>query len=75
MLPEDKVTISVVIDREVKELLENYAKELDLSVSKLTSNLIYSALDDLKILKKTGLIRLPVGFRAIAESLKERFEK
>ncbi|BHH85763.1 hypothetical protein [Desulforhopalus sp. 52FAK] len=73
MLPDDKVTISVIVDREVKEQLEKYAKELDLSVSRLSRNLIYMALDDLKVLKKTGLVRLVMGFRAISAELKEKF--
>lgn len=73
MLPDDKVTISVIVDREVKDQLEKYAKELDLSVSKLARNLIYMALDDLNILKKTGLVRLVLGFRAITDGIKEKF--
>lgn len=75
MLPDDKVTISVVIDREVKDQLEHLSKEFDLSVSKLARNLIYTGLDDMKVLKKTGLVRLVLGFRAIKDNLKTSLSK
>lgn len=70
MLPDDKVTMSVVIDREVKEIIEKAAKELDISASKFARNLIYVGLDDYKLCKKVGMIRASLAFRALMETLK-----
>lgn len=72
MLPEDKVTISVVIDKEVKEILEKYSKELDLSTSKFARNLIYVGLDDYKLFKKVGIVRAGLAFRALLGTLKRK---
>lgn len=68
---EDKMVLSVVIDKEVKEQLEKYAAELDMSVSRFAGNCIYVALDDYKILKKTGIIRMCLGFRSMMESFQK----
>lgn len=72
MLPDDKVTMSVVIDREVKELIEKYAKELDLSASKFARNLIYVGLDDFKLCKKVGMIAVVKMFRNLLESVETK---
>lgn len=72
MLPDDKVTMSVVIDREVKELIEQYAKELDLSASKFARNLIYVGLDDYKLCKKVGIIAVGKMFRNLMQSIETR---
>ena len=69
-LPDDKVIISVVIDKDVKEVLEKCAAEIDLSVSKFARNLIYIALDDFKLMKKVGIIKLAKTFRTIYRSIK-----
>lgn len=69
MLPEDKVTMSVVIDRDVKELIEKYAKELDISASRFARNLMYVGLDEFKLCKKAGVIRVGLTFRALLKSL------
>lgn len=71
MLPDDKVTMSVVIDREVKEIIEKAAKELDMSTSQFARNLIYTGLDDYKLLKKIGVVRGVIGFRALMNSFKK----
>jgi len=72
MLPDDKVTISVVIDKDVKDLIEKHAKELDLSTSKFARNLIYVGLDDFKLCKKVGIIRAGLAFRALLGTLKSQ---
>ena len=69
MLPDDKVTMSVVIDREAKEVIEKAAKELDISASMFARNMLYMGLDDYKLFKKVGIIRAAVGFRALLGSL------
>lgn len=71
MLPEDKVTISVIVDRDVKELLEKYSQELDLSVSRFARNLLYLGLDEFKLCKKVGIIRTGLAFRALLNTLKK----
>jgi hypothetical protein len=71
---ENTVTISVTISKETKELLDHYVKELDIPIKKFTRNLIYTALDDYKSLKKTGLIKIAYTFRKYLESHQE-FEK
>ncbi len=68
-LAKNKINISVSIDKDVKELLEEYSHELDLSVSKFARNLIYSALDDFKILRVTGAIALSKTFGDILEKI------
>ncbi len=75
MLPDDKVTMSVVIDREVKEIIEKHAKELDLSASKFARNLIYVGLDDFKLCKKVGIVRAGLAFRALMTTIKGEKKK
>lgn len=65
------VTISVVIDINTKELLEKYADEIGLTLKILARNLIYVALDDFKLLKKTGVIRLAGAFKKFLESYED----
>ncbi len=69
-VPSDKVTISIVIEKEIKEILEQHAAELDMSVSRFARNCIYVALDDYKILKRIGLVRVALGFRSLMETIK-----
>ena len=72
MIPDNQVTLSVIIDKEVKELLDKYAKELDLSTSRFARNLIYVGLDDFKLLKKVGIIRTILAFKALLGTIKEK---
>lgn len=64
----ESVTISVVIDTDVKELLDEIANETGLTLKTFARNLIYVALDDFKLLKKIGVIRLAVAFRDFLET-------
>jgi len=78
--PRGSQTISVSIDKDVKVLLEKYAAEIDLPLSRFARNLIYVSLDSysLKLLKKTGALKLVVPFRAMLESIpayKEKIDK
>jgi hypothetical protein len=63
--------ISVLIDKEVKELLDVYAADLDLSVSRFARNLMYVGLDEFKLLRKVGLIQTMTKFSAMLESVKK----
>lgn len=71
-LPKDKVSISVVIDREVKEELDRIAEMFDISVSKLARNMMYVGLDNFKILRRLGFVHIVNGldrFTAICKTL------
>lgn len=57
---KNPVTISVVIDSEVKILLDQYADYLGLPLNILARNLIYIGLDEFKILKFAGFGKLSV---------------
>lgn len=74
--PEDAVNISVIIDKETKELLDTFAEKFDIPVKRFARNAIYSALDDYKFLRKTGLMRIAFHFKNLVESQKkfEEFE-
>lgn len=67
--PKDKVTLSVAIDKEVKELLEQYGKELDLTLSKLARNLILISLNDLNLLSKIGFLGACLSVKNFLDSL------
>lgn len=74
--PEDAVNISVILDKQTKELLDTYAEKFDIPVKRIARNAIYSALDDYKFLRKTGLMRIAFHFKNLVESQKkfEEFE-
>lgn len=63
VIANGKVTISALIDKDTKELLEKYAGEIDLTLSKFSRNLIYTALDEFEILKGTGVVKIARVFR------------
>ena len=71
---ENTVTISLSIHKDVKELLDKYVDDLDIPLKKFTRNLIYTALDDLEFLKRTGLIRIACLFKRQLKDYHE-FEK
>lgn len=72
--PEDTVNISVILDKETKDLLDAFAEKFDLPVKRFARNAIYSALDDYKFLQKTGLMRIAFHFKNLVASQK-KFEE
>lgn len=72
--PEDAVNISVILDKETKDLLDAFAEKFDIPVKRFARNAIYSALDDYKFLKKTGLMRVAFHFKNLVASQK-KFEE
>lgn len=70
---QKSVTISISIDQDVKKELENYASDMDLTISRLSRNLIYIALDDFKILNpiKLGKQMLPLNIDHFKRSATE----
>lgn len=80
MAAKSNPTISVSIDKDVKVLLEKYAKEIDLTLSRFARNLIYVSIDSyaLKLFTKSGATKLVVPFRAMLDSIpayKEKIDK
>lgn len=59
---DSNAQISIIIDSEVKGILERYANNLEVTLKQFARNLIYIGLNDLKLLKKTGVLRLSVAF-------------
>jgi hypothetical protein len=72
---ENTETVSVIIDKGTKELLDKYSERFDLPIKKLTRNLIYTTLDDYNFLSKTGLIRIAYNFKNQLKSDQEFDEK
>ncbi len=66
-LPEDKVSISVVIDRKVKDELDKYAKLYGISTSKLARNMVYVGLDQFQFLHKMGFGHIAKGLDRFSE--------
>ncbi len=64
-----KSTLSISIDHEIRDLLVSLSNDLDLTISKLARNLIYTSLDDYKILCKVGLNKHIYAFRTSCKSL------
>ncbi len=68
-LPPDKVVLSVVVDREVKEALEKIASEMQMSVSLVAKNVLYVGLDSLNIYQKFGILKLAKLFRTFKKNV------
>lgn len=62
------VQISVVMDRDVKEVLEEKAKQLNMPFKMLAANLLYVGLREARLLRKTGLLRLANAFLSFIET-------
>lgn len=68
---ENHVTISIVIDQEIKELLEQYSEDVGLSLKIFARNLIYVGLDQFKLLEKVGLVRVAFAFAKLIEGFRD----
>lgn len=66
---KDKIVLTVAIDKEVKELLEKYGQELDLTLSKLSRNLILISLNDMNLLSKIGFLGACISVKNFLDSL------
>ncbi len=71
----DLVQISVVMDAEVKEILEKMAKEMCMPFKLLTANMLYVGLRSVKLVRKTGVLRLAYGFQKNIEAIKSFINK
>lgn len=68
-LPADKVVLSVVVDKEVKEALEKIAEELQMSVSLVAKNVLYIGLDSTHIFQKLGVLKLAKAVRTFKKNV------
>ena len=66
-LEKRRVTVSIVIDADVKQTIEKLAAEIGLPFKTFTRNLLYVALDDFKLVKKAGVVRVAVLFRGLLD--------
>ncbi len=67
---EPKHQYTLMLKPSVVEELDKLAKEVDLSRSQLMANLIESSLDDAKVLKKLGVLKLAMFGDKMAQKLK-----
>ena len=70
-LPDDKVSVSVILDKKAVEKIDKLAKLLGLSRSKMVRNLAYVGLDEAKVLKSLGLFHAVVMVRTFREYVRE----
>lgn len=61
---DQEVNIGVVIDNNIKEVMNDYSKQLGIPLKTFARNLIYIGLNDLKLLKKVGILRFTLAFEA-----------
>ena len=59
---EKKVQISIIIDSKTKEVMSDYAKSLNIPLKLFAANMVYIGLNDFKLLKKMGIMRLALSF-------------
>jgi len=67
----EKVQISIIIERNVKELMDEYAKALDIPFKLFAANMVYIGLNDFKLLHKIGIVHIAKAF----EKFIQAFEK
>lgn len=68
-LPANKVVLSVVVDKEVKEALEKIAEEMQMSVSLVAKNVLYVGLDSTQIFQKLGVLKLAKAVRTFKKNV------
>jgi len=68
-IPEDKVCVSVILEKEVVEFLDNVAQDCGMSRSKLIVACIEAGIDDLKMFEMIGF-----PLRRLAK-IRKKYEK
>jgi len=66
-----KTRITITIDEEILDLLDEVAKKFGVNRSKLTENLFMMGLSDMKILKKLRFIDFAYAITQVREYLKK----
>ena len=67
----ERPQITLKLDKSAIEKLDKYAKELKITRQQLMENLIDTGLDDLKILKASGMLMIGTAVRDIAANLRK----
>ncbi len=68
-------TLSVWVDEELTESLTLLAKKAGITRSKLVSNILQVATEDLKSLDRVGVLKVTLLLRDMQDALKKRFKK
>ena len=64
-LPDHLVKVTITIHKEDWELTKQMAKQLGIPGAKLVRNLFYTGLDDAKLMKNLGIIKLVSKMRGM----------
>lgn len=70
-IPEGKHQISMVIDKEVYDDLVRIGKKLDMPVSKVARNVLYSGMDNVKLFEGIGLMKAIKLYRRFNKFINE----
>ena len=70
-IPEDKVSVSVILDKKAVVEIDRIAKKIGISRSKMVRNLAYMGLDDAKMLNRIGIYDAIVGVRTLREYIRK----
>lgn len=75
-LPEDKVRLTVVLDRKAADKIADLAKLIGISKSQMAKNFIYIGLDHARVFRGLGLLQAGITLRNMYELIEEKvFEK
>ena len=72
MAHSNKKQIALYVTDEQHEKIINYADKIGISRQKLLSNFVDSALDDLAVLDKFGILAIGVGIRDLAYKIRHK---
>lgn len=70
MAHANKKQIALYVTAEQDEKITMHAKDIGVSKQKLLSNLVDTGLDDLDLLKKSGLLMIGKGFRNLVDRIR-----
>lgn len=65
------VQISVVMEKDIKEILEAKAQELNMPFKMLAVNMLYVGLREVNLFRKTGVLRLALAFQSFMKTFRD----
>jgi hypothetical protein len=68
---ENKVQVSVIIESDTKDVMNEYAKALDIPLKLFVANMVYIGLNDFKLLHKIGIMRIANSFQKFIQAFEE----
>ena len=74
-LPDDKVQISVVVDKEAAEKIQKLADMFGIPKSRMAKNLMYMGLDDAQLLSSLGITQTYAAVRNMRDIIKNMVKK